>query len=67
MQEIKNRCTNMLVIQPVLEDAISMKKERKLIITKLEFLGSFKSLIGFKLFKYINPITKFKYIVKYPG
>jgi len=57
----------MLVIQPVLEDAISMKKDRKLIITKLEFLGSFKSLIGFKLFKYINPITKFKYIVKYPG
>jgi hypothetical protein len=51
MQEIKNRCTNMLVIQPVLEDAISMKKDRKLIIIKLEFLESFKSLIGFKLFK----------------
>ena len=67
MQEIKNRCTNILVIQPVLEDAINMKKDRKLIIIKLEFVGSFKSLTSFKLFKYINPITKFKYIVKYPG
>tara|TARA_Y200000002_G_C22151438_1_gene443107 strand:+ start:127 stop:351 length:225 start_codon:yes stop_codon:yes gene_type:complete len=60
-------CNKIFVIQPVLDEAIKINNDKKLMIMILHLMEILKNSIGFSKAKYIIPITKFKYMVKYPG
>ena len=60
-------CNKTFVIQPVLDEATKINNDKKLMIMILHLMEILKNSMGFSNAKYIIPITKFKYMVKYPG